>query len=152
MIRLIFKTRSVTPEFFNVFNLILSFSTCSQSFKKICVWELLGTNVLKMYRSAVLSKISNVITDISKKKLTMSNQKRNAASFVINVVAVHLVYAIYVQPYWFTTVTLIYRIPTAGAWTAGLGVAFLFLTDWKVVTKRIPFIKDKYDHEIPKWG
>ena len=63
------------------------------------MWELLGTNVLKMYRSAVLSKISNVITNISKKKLTMSNQKRNAASFVINVVAVHLVYAIYVQPY-----------------------------------------------------
>lgn len=41
-------------------------------------------------------------------------------------------------------------ILTAGAWTAGLGVAFLFLTDWKVVTTRIPFIKDKYDHEIPK--
>ena len=35
------------PLFFYVFNLILSFSTCSQSFKKICVWELLGANVLK---------------------------------------------------------------------------------------------------------
>ena len=35
------------PRFFLVFNLILSFSTCSQSFKKICTWELLGTNVLK---------------------------------------------------------------------------------------------------------
>ena len=45
--RLIFKTSSVTPDFFYVFNLILSFSTCSQSFKKICVWELLGANVLK---------------------------------------------------------------------------------------------------------
>ena len=32
--------------FFYVFNLILSFSTCSQSFKKICAWELLGANVL----------------------------------------------------------------------------------------------------------
>ncbi|XP_078374990.1 cytochrome b-c1 complex subunit 10-like [Oculina patagonica] len=41
-------------------------------------------------------------------------------------------------------------IPTAAAWTGGLGIAFLFLTDWKVVTKRIPFIKNKYDHEIPK--
>ena len=32
-------------RFFYVFNLILSFSTCSQSFKKICGWELLGANV-----------------------------------------------------------------------------------------------------------
>ena len=35
------------PDFFNVFNLILSFSTCSESFEKICGWELLGANVLK---------------------------------------------------------------------------------------------------------
>ena len=48
VIRLIFKTSSVTPDFFNVFNLTLSFSTCSQSFKKICTWELLGANVLKV--------------------------------------------------------------------------------------------------------
>ena len=35
LMRLIFKTSSVTPDFLNyVFNLILSFSTCSQSFKK----------------------------------------------------------------------------------------------------------------------
>ena len=34
VIRLIFKTSSVSPDFFYVFNLILSFSTCSQSFKK----------------------------------------------------------------------------------------------------------------------
>ena len=44
---LIFKTSSVTPDFFYVFSIILSFSTCSQSFKKICTWEVLGTNVLK---------------------------------------------------------------------------------------------------------
>ena len=36
------------PIFFYVFNLILSFSTCSQSFNKICVWEVLGANVLKL--------------------------------------------------------------------------------------------------------
>ena len=36
------------PRFFYVFNLILSFSTCSQSFKKICAWELLGANVLNL--------------------------------------------------------------------------------------------------------
>ena len=46
--RLIFKMGSVTPDFFYVFNLISSFSTCSQSFKKICVWELLGANILKV--------------------------------------------------------------------------------------------------------
>ena len=47
--RLIFKTSSVTPNFFYVFNLILSFSTCSESFEKICAWELLGANVLKCH-------------------------------------------------------------------------------------------------------
>ena len=36
------------PDFFYVFNLVLSFSTCSQSFKKICTWELLGANVLNI--------------------------------------------------------------------------------------------------------
>ena len=49
MMRLIFKTSSVTPEFFYVFNIILSFSTCSQSLKeKICTWEILGANVLEL--------------------------------------------------------------------------------------------------------
>ena len=48
VIRLIFKTSSVTPDYFYVFKLILSFSTCSQSCKKICTWELLGANVLKL--------------------------------------------------------------------------------------------------------
>ena len=51
VIRLIFKTSSVTPDFFYVFNLILSFSTCSQSFNKICAWEVLGANVLKDVRA-----------------------------------------------------------------------------------------------------
>ena len=37
------------PDVFYVFNIILSFSNCSQSFKKICTWELLGANVLKTY-------------------------------------------------------------------------------------------------------
>ena len=35
------------PMFFTF--LILSFSTCSQSFNKICVWEVLGANVLKSF-------------------------------------------------------------------------------------------------------
>ena len=41
-LRLILKTSSVTPDFFYVFYRILSFSTVSQSFKKICVWEVFG--------------------------------------------------------------------------------------------------------------
>ena len=44
VIRVILKTSSVTPDFFYVSNLVLSFSTCSQSFNKICVWEVLGAN------------------------------------------------------------------------------------------------------------
>ena len=40
VIRLIFKTTSVTPDFFDVSNMILSFLTRSQSFKKICTWEI----------------------------------------------------------------------------------------------------------------
>ena len=55
MMRLIFKTSSVTPDFFYVFNLILSFSTCSESFEKICAWELLGANVLKLKNSRLLA-------------------------------------------------------------------------------------------------
>ena len=47
-LRLILKTSSVTPDCFYVFYLILSFSTVSQSFKKICVWKFLGANVLKV--------------------------------------------------------------------------------------------------------
>ena len=35
------------PRNLYVFNIILSFSTCSQSLKKICKWEILGANVLK---------------------------------------------------------------------------------------------------------
>ena len=37
------------PGFFlRFYNLILSFSTCSQSCNKICTWEVLGANVLKV--------------------------------------------------------------------------------------------------------
>ena len=54
VLRLIFKLSSVTPDFFYVFNLILSFSTCSQSFKKISTWEVLGANVVKWCHSVLL--------------------------------------------------------------------------------------------------
>ena len=44
VIHLISKTSLMTPDFFLRFNIhvILSFSSCSQSFKKICMWEILG--------------------------------------------------------------------------------------------------------------
>ena len=35
------------PRIFYVSNIILSFSTSSQSCKKICTWEIFGANVLK---------------------------------------------------------------------------------------------------------
>ena len=46
--------------FFYVFNIILSFSNCCQSFKKICTWELLGANVLKFENWV---KYANEMTD-----------------------------------------------------------------------------------------
>ena len=57
MMRLIFKTSSVTSDFFYVFNLILSFSTCSESFEKFCAWELLGANVLKRHRELYVNNV-----------------------------------------------------------------------------------------------
>ena len=51
LIRLIFKRSSVTPDFFYVFHLILLFSTCSRSFKKICSWELLGAMSLSQSKA-----------------------------------------------------------------------------------------------------
>ena len=61
VIRLIFKTSSVAPDFFYVFNLILSFSTCSQSFKKICTWELLGANVLREHMTRKINHSKNML-------------------------------------------------------------------------------------------
>ena len=57
--RLIFKTSSVTPDIFYVFSIILSFSTCSQSFKKIRTWEILGANVLKVFHHWFRRRESN---------------------------------------------------------------------------------------------
>ena len=64
VIRLISKTSSVTPDFFYVFNIILSFSTCRQSFKKICTWELLGANVLKLILDTVSTPRAVKITTL----------------------------------------------------------------------------------------
>ena len=62
VIRVIFKTSSVTPDFFYVFNLVLSFSTCSQSFNKICVWEVLGANVLKNSHFCCLKGLGHAVS------------------------------------------------------------------------------------------
>ena len=44
----------------------------------------------------------------------------------------------------------LFRGPTAAAWGGSLGLVGLFLTDWKVITGKIPYIKEKYNHEIPR--
>jgi hypothetical protein len=36
------------------------------------------------------------------------------------------------------------RSRTLGAWGAGLGIIFLYLTDWKVVMGRIPYVKGRF--------
>ena len=53
VICLIFKTSLVTTNVLYFFNLILSFSTCNQSFKKSVRRKILGTNVLNI-RTAVV--------------------------------------------------------------------------------------------------
>ena len=55
-LRLIFKTSSVTPDFFLRFNLILSFYTYSQSFKKSVRVKFLGANVLKIAFANISAK------------------------------------------------------------------------------------------------
>ena len=50
------------PRFFYVFNLILSFSTCSQSFNKICAWEVLGANVLNCEVTDWLERVVLVLS------------------------------------------------------------------------------------------
>ena len=65
-LRLISKTSSVTPDFFYVFYLILSFSTVSQSFKKIFAWEVFRRErpwVIKSNRIADVSNFSGKISD-----------------------------------------------------------------------------------------
>ena len=71
VIRVIFKTSSVTPDFFYVFNLVLSFSTCSQSFNKICVWEVLGANVLNSFDILVVALQKRFADDKSLKVMIL---------------------------------------------------------------------------------
>ena len=52
-----------------VFDIVLSFSTSSQSFKKICTWEILGANVL-LSSIALKSAMLLIIINYNKKKKT----------------------------------------------------------------------------------
>ena len=81
VIHVIFKTSSVTPDFFYIFNLVLSFSTCSQSFNKICVWEVLSAHVLNFnlfeFLATILEKglfISNMFP--SEHKAQYANEQK----------------------------------------------------------------------------
>ena len=68
VIRLFFKTSSVIPDFFYIFNLTLLFSTFSQSFfflkksVRIRTWEVLGANVLKTRGLFVCSPLTVMVT------------------------------------------------------------------------------------------
>jgi len=54
-------------------------------------------------------------------------------------------------PLHFITLNLFFlRGPTAAAWGGSLGLIGLFLTDWKVITGHIPYIKEKYEHVVPR--
>ena len=84
---LIFKTSSMTPSFlcfFCAFNIILSFSTYSQSSKKICTSELLGANVIKQVRC------SPCITDTSSRLILQQNRCRK--TFEVSATAISLSY------------------------------------------------------------
>ena len=70
-------TRYVQNEFGDlrfvyVFNLILSFSTCSQSFNKICTWDVLGVNVLS-YRDFRETGPANLPARVHKHKSKMTD-------------------------------------------------------------------------------
>ena len=70
----------MTSGYFYVFNLILSFSTDSQSFKKICTWEVLGANVLKVVPDSFLTA-RELISKISRwRELSNSTPKSLAKS------------------------------------------------------------------------
>ena len=84
VIRLIFKTSSVTPDFFYVFNLILSFSTYSQNFKKISTWELLGANVLNLLGLLFLCVHCNFNCHVSRIKLYTKSHIHNNNGTVKN--------------------------------------------------------------------
>ena len=55
-------------DFSYIFNIILSFSNCSQSFKKICTWELLGANILKAITKAVFNRLYGCYGNLSASK------------------------------------------------------------------------------------
>ena len=62
VLRLIFKTSSVTPDFFYVFNLILSFLPAVKVLKEPVRGKFLGANVLK--ENAVIAAFIARLTTI----------------------------------------------------------------------------------------
>ena len=68
VLRLIFKTSSMTPDLFYVFNPILSFSIGSQSFKKICTWEVFGGERLKCIAEFLETEITvlNMVVNLGR--------------------------------------------------------------------------------------
>ena len=65
LIRHVSKTSSVTPDFFYVFNLISSFSTCSQSFKKSVRGNFWARTSLIPLKSLLLPSGSHIVSCFS---------------------------------------------------------------------------------------
>ncbi len=42
------------------------------------------------------------------------------------------------------------RVKTGAVWGGTFALIGLYLTDWKVVLGYVPFIKDKFEREVPK--
>ena len=66
------------PRFFYIFNLVLSFSTCSQSFNKICVREVLGANVLKCIALTSFFVVTIIIIIMSDNSNSNNNNNNNS--------------------------------------------------------------------------
>ena len=64
------------PPIFFVFNIILFFSTYSQSFKKICTWELLGMSFSKM-KQRQQTMMPFLSTAVQSQRQTGNNNFRN---------------------------------------------------------------------------
>ena len=83
VLRVIFKPSSVTPDFFYVLNLILSLSTCSQSLKNICTWEVLGANVIKTKTDSRHTSFTKVSVFVDKR--TLAKQHTTSRFVLVNI-------------------------------------------------------------------
>ena len=82
VIRLIFKTSSVIPDFFYVFNLVLSFSTCRQSFKKSVRGNFWARTSLIPLKSLLLPNDSHIVSFFSARDEILFRLHDNFSDFL----------------------------------------------------------------------